>query len=145
MDEFAAILSILKKINQSKKSPTLPSRAETAIETTSWQLLLLKDAIFLKKNDCYHKVNYKDIIFVKMESNYCEFYTQSKKYLYKITLSRLLEQLPQYFIRIHRSHLINLYHLEKFCLNKNQLTIDGFTLVFARKYKKHFANLVLSS
>ncbi len=56
----------------------------------------------------------EEVIWIKAEGNYVRLFTQSKFYLKRISMQKMLELLPDdSFIRIHKSHLINLDYLEK--------------------------------
>ncbi len=143
-DELTTVSSILNKILQTEHLQNLPRSGGSQQESEARNLPLIENAIFLKKNDCFHRINYADIIFVKAEGNYCEFHTRSKKYLHKITLGKMLSLLPKYYIQVHRGYLINLRHLESFCLYKNELVASGIAIPLGRNYRKHLAVLVFS-
>jgi DNA-binding LytR/AlgR family response regulator len=75
----------------------------------------LKDALFVKDEYLFVKVQFHDIHFVKANGNYLEVHTENKKHLIKGTLSSFLEILPQdTFIQTHRSYLLNVEKIDAF-------------------------------
>ena len=72
------------------------------------------------------KLFLKDILFFKSLDNYAEVYftngsnTEIKRKIIRISLTELNKQLnSEYFIRSHRSYIVNLFHIEKVEGNSN--------------------------
>ncbi len=72
--------------------------------------------LILKTTENIYVVNIQNIIRCKSENNYTTFFlNDGKKILISKTLKEYEELLQAYdFIRIHRSHLINLNYIERF-------------------------------
>ncbi|MCO7190173.1 LytTR family DNA-binding domain-containing protein [Pseudoalteromonas sp. XMcav2-N-2] len=58
-------------------------------------------------------VPFDDITHVTAASNYMEIHTSTRQYLKRGTLKELMAQLPPQFIRTHRSHVVNLYAIDR--------------------------------
>ncbi|WP_155946238.1 LytTR family DNA-binding domain-containing protein [Pseudoalteromonas rubra] len=58
-------------------------------------------------------VTFDDITHVTAASNYMEIHTRTQQYLKRGTLKELMAQLPPQFIRTHRSHVVNLYAIDR--------------------------------
>lgn len=56
-------------------------------------------------------IDAESVVWAKAEGNYVRLFTGDRFYLKHISLKKLTEGYPD-FIRIHRSHLINLHYLE---------------------------------
>lgn len=82
-------------------------------------------------------INAKDILYIKSDSHYLEFYltTSKKPEIDRNTLINIMSILPESnFMRIHKSHIINLNHLKIINSTKVMLT-DGTWLNLSRTYK----------
>jgi DNA-binding LytR/AlgR family response regulator len=76
-------------------------------------IFTLKECIFLRKKDRFERVDFKDILWVEAESNYSTIVTTNGSFVLAITLQTMEDYLSApYFVRIHRSHVINIYHVE---------------------------------
>lgn len=76
--------------------------------------VILNDRIFVRHKERMVKVFIKDIFYVEAERNYSRIFTKDKEYLLALTLKTIEERLPRtHFLRVHRSFIINLSHLEE--------------------------------
>jgi DNA-binding LytR/AlgR family response regulator len=86
-------------------------------------VLLIKQAIFIKDRYRYTKIGFDEIRWIKSEGNYLELHLDGKKEIIRGTLSALLLQLSAAnFFRTHKSYAINLNYLTK--LEPNSVTIS---------------------
>ena len=54
-----------------------------------------------------------DILYMEADRNYSRIFTKQKEYLLSITLKTIEEKLTiPFFLRIHRSYLVNLAHID---------------------------------
>jgi len=73
---------------------------------------VMKDRIFLRDRNLMVKVMLSDILFVKAERAYCRVYTATNRYTLSMAMGKLENQLPpKQFMRVHRSHLVNVEHV----------------------------------
>lgn len=66
----------------------------------------------IKENKRIYKVNFSDVFLLQAYGDYVRIYTQEKKYLTKGKLIQIKTTLPDQFLQIHRSYIINLDHLK---------------------------------
>ncbi len=92
------------------------------------------DFIILKENKALHKVFYKDIQYIEAFGDYVKVYTEEKTITTHSTFFKLIENLPNNFIRVHKSFSINLNRLNH--LSGNQITIDAHVIPIGQTYKK---------
>ncbi|WP_223860960.1 LytR/AlgR family response regulator transcription factor [Spirosoma validum] len=60
------------------------------------------------------KILMMDILYIEADRNYSHIFTKEKEYLLSVTLKNIEENLPQpFFMRIHRSYLVNLMHIDE--------------------------------
>ena len=102
---------------------------------------LLPDRIFVRHKDRMVKISLNDIQFVEADRNYCKLYTKSRHYLVVTTLKQIANKLPnKTFIRIHRSYIANLSHIDE--IGHNYVVISSRSLPINKNMRaelfKHF-------
>ncbi|MCP9200027.1 response regulator transcription factor [Gramella sp. GC03-9] len=104
-----------KTFKQIKPAQLAPPRAEHFI---------LKDRIFIRDRDKMLRISLMDIQYVEADRNYCRLHTRTRKYLLVTTLKEVDEKLlNSNFLRIHRSFLVNLNHIDE--IGKNYVIINS--------------------
>lgn len=89
---------------------------------------------FIKTDKKLVKLFFKDITIIKGLGNYVEINTVSnKKYIYYKALKELIESLPDEFMRVHNSYIVNLTNIEYF--EDNQLVCQDRKIAVAKSYK----------
>ncbi|MFP3831259.1 LytR/AlgR family response regulator transcription factor [Chryseobacterium sp. SIMBA_028] len=89
---------------------------------------------FVKTDKKLIKLFYKDIMIIKGLGNYVEVYTlNGKRYIYYKTLKDLIDSLPDEFMRVHNSYIVNLINIESF--EDNQLVCGDIKIAVAKSYK----------
>lgn len=75
---------------------------------------ILSDRIFVRYKEKMIKIMVTDILYIEADRNYSRIFTQQKEHLLCVTLKTIEEKLSmQYFLRIHRSYLINIVHVDE--------------------------------
>jgi|GEM_PF-5656342 len=109
----------------------------------SWQRFGEKDSIFIKHGGKIVPVPVNDIIAISSMRDYVQLFTTGRTapYIYYSTLKDLLELLPQHiFCRIHRSHIINVRHIDD--ISANQVKVRGFNFPVSRNYKARLLKVI---
>ncbi|MBC3847091.1 response regulator transcription factor [Winogradskyella echinorum] len=88
----------------------------------------------LKENKTLHKVFFKDIQYIEAFGDYVKVHTEEKTITTHSTFSGFIENLPDNFLRIHKSFSINLNKMNH--LSGNQITVDSHTIPIGQTYKK---------
>lgn len=89
---------------------------------------------FIKTDKKLIKLYFDDILFVKGLGNYVEIVVKNKlKYVYYKTLKELINKLPDEFMRVHNSYIINLKNVQQ--IEDNHLIIDEYKITIAKSYK----------
>lgn len=63
---------------------------------------------FVKSSGQQHRINFDEILYVESLKDYVNIKTENKEYIILDTLKSLESQLPEIFLRIHKSFIINL-------------------------------------
>lgn len=102
----------VRKLQQSTQQPAIPLQLETLMK----QLMTKKEikTLTVKIGDRILLIKLDDIIYIEAEDKYVFLHTaDGKKHLTDFTISILEEKLPDHFIRIHRSSIINSNHIKE--------------------------------
>jgi DNA-binding LytR/AlgR family response regulator len=91
---------------------------ETEIKISEEQInepsFVLSDRIFVRHNDRIVKIIIADILYIEADRNYCRIHSKGKIFLLVVTLKDIEKKLPkEYFIRVHRSYIINLLQIDE--------------------------------
>lgn len=93
---------------------------------------------FIKSGNEHVKINFDDIIYCKAYGDYSSIYLQNNRVITNYPLKYWDEQAEYpYFIRIHKSYLVNLNYIKHF----NSTTVylkNESELPLGRKYKENF-------
>ncbi|WP_299525807.1 LytTR family DNA-binding domain-containing protein [Winogradskyella sp.] len=90
--------------------------------------------IILKENKALHKIRFEDIQYLEAFGDYVKVHTKQKTIITHSTFSKFIENLPHYFLRIHKSFSINLKKLNH--LSGNQISIDDHKIPIGQTYKQ---------
>ena len=97
------------------------------------------DNLFLKTDYRIVKVSIPDIRYIEAMSEYLKVWTEgeSKPIITLLSMKKMEERLPDYFMRIHRSYIVNLNKIQE--VNKNRVILDADTyLPIGDLYKETF-------
>ncbi len=97
------------------------------------------DTIFLKTDYRIVKVTISDIRYIEAMSEYLKVWIEgdAKPIITLLSMKKMEERLPQNFMRIHRSYIINLTKIQE--VNKNRVIMDSDTyLPIGDMYKETF-------
>jgi DNA-binding LytR/AlgR family response regulator len=104
-----------------------------------------EDAIFVKTDYRVVKVSIGDIRYIEGMSEYLKLHLESqpKPVITLLAMKKLEERLPQNFMRIHRSYIVNLDKIQE--VNKNRVILDSDTyLPIGDLYKEQFNDYLAS-
>lgn len=89
---------------------------------------------FIKTDRKLIKLNFDDILFVRGLGNYVEIFVKSnKKYVYYKSLKDLIDKLPDEFMRVHNSYIINLKNVDH--IADNHVIIEEHKITVAKSYR----------
>ena len=85
------------------------------------------ETLFLKTDHKIVNVNIPDIRYVEAMSEYLKVWldSQPKPIVTLLSMKKMEESLPNYFMRIHRSYIINLTRIQE--VSKNRVVLDENT------------------
>lgn len=101
---------------------------------------LKTEYITIRADRSNHQVKLEDIIYLESLSDYVKLHTTNRSLTTRETISSFEESLPETFIRIHRSYIINQHHVSHF--NTTSVKIHKNKLPISRTYKSQALSLL---
>ena len=90
------------------------NKSSSEEDTTSISPFVQNDSIYVRRNERMIKIMISDIYYFEADRNYCKIFAKNKECLLVMTLKEINDKLPQaHFLRIHRSFIINLSHVDE--------------------------------
>jgi two-component system, LytTR family, response regulator len=123
----------LKAVNRAQELFNLKIDNEIVSESTQTN----SEFIFVKSEYENVKINLSTIKYIEGLKDYIKIYTDDPKPI--LTLSSLKafeEKLPANFIRVHRSYIVSLNHINS--VQRNRIIIDKIRIPIGQNYKDEF-------
>ena len=117
-----------------KEKSQLVQSLQTEIEKNKTETILIRAN---RKN---HQVPIDDLVYIESLDDYVKVVTSGDELNAREKISKLHSQLPDQFIRIHRSFVINKEKVQSY--SKTQVSIHNITLPIGRTYKKEVMELL---
>ncbi len=96
---------------------------------------------FVKTNRKMVKVEHANLLFIESYGEYVKLYTHDDIILALQTMAFMEDLLPSNdFIRIHRSHIVNLNHIEE--IEGNLVRIGEHQLSISKRMKEQFMSMI---
>lgn len=92
--------------------------------------------MFVKSGFQYVRIDFESLLYIQGASNYVDFFTDSGKVTVRMKLNEASELLPEEFVQIHRSYLVNLSHIRR--VEHNHVQIGEASLSIGTAYKSPF-------
>jgi two-component system, LytTR family, response regulator len=108
-------------------------KARDILNTTSEKTVQKWDFVLLKSEGVFIKIFYKDIIFIEATGDYIYINTATKKIPIHVTLKTFASKLPNEFIRVHRTYIINTNYLQT--LEDNTISVNGYLIPVGVSYR----------
>lgn len=78
--------------------------------------------IFIKTTDSQQRVSFDELLFCEAAGNYVSLQLKNERLISRMTFKELEKLLPSYFIRTHRSFMVNKNRINK--IERHQVQID---------------------
>lgn len=92
---------------------------------------------FVKSSGQQHRINFHDILFIESLKDYVNIKTENQEYIILDSLKSLDNQLPEDFLRIHKSFIINLNKIKSLS-SKKVILISGHEVPVGDIYRAGF-------
>lgn len=127
----------LRAVNKAKNYPALKK------ENQQMNMGQLHDnnSILIKSGSQLFKITHEDIFYIEGCGNYITIFTKNGNVMPLLPLNDILKMLPaNLFIRIHKSYIISLKHIQ--VINKAKITINKTQLPIGITYREHFSRII---
>lgn len=104
---------------------------------------LKKSFLEIMSNRRMVKIPYNEIIYIESLSDHIKVVTINEAFVSKEKIGRLVARLPDIFIRIHRSFIINIEKIKEYSLD--EVLVEGIRLNIGRSYRKVVKDSLTSS
>lgn len=96
---------------------------------------LMKDVLFIKDGQYFHKIKVDDIAYIACEGAYVTFHTEGKKLLIRGSITQYLEKIgSKKIFRVHRSYAVNLEKVD--LINTSYLKIKEVEIPVSKNYRE---------
>jgi DNA-binding LytR/AlgR family response regulator len=123
---------LLKPVTYARFLKAVKKAAEKAKENNVIQNSDKED-IFIKVDSSLIKLSLKDILWLEAMGDYVSVHTAEKKYMVYSTMKRMEEKLPEAFMRVHRSYIVNINRINN--IDDYCITINKTILAVSRNHK----------
>lgn len=90
--------------------------------------------MMIKADRKLYKINFEDLLYVEGQGEYVTFHTKQRNITALYSMKSLVEELPaQRFIRIHKSYIVSVSHIE--IVDATHLTLAGVELPIGPSYR----------
>jgi two-component system, LytTR family, response regulator LytT len=95
---------------------------------------VIKDSLFIKEGNYFHKVKFADILYLESDHVYVNVHTTYKKIMVRSSMQQYIGNFDERkFFRIHRSYVINLDHIQT--INTENIVVNGITLPIGKTFR----------
>jgi len=115
-------------------------KEKLAISSGDFNINNITNFFFIKSDSILHKVNFNGILYVESVGDYCKIVLQNKSIVSHITLKKTLSLLPDQFMRIHKSYIINIDHI--ISITGNEVKVGNETIPIGYTYKKQLQDII---
>jgi len=133
---------IRRRLFNASPGPTVVERARHAVETDDRTTLT---RVFVRDSDMIIPIAVRDMIRLEACDDYTAIYLAQAKYLVHVSLTEFTARLdPESFLRVHRSHTVNLNHVksaEEFDRRLVLYLSDGSEVTASRSGTQEFRRL----
>jgi len=129
---FPRFLQAINKVTERKGSAEAVAPVVNVIQSQPEKAE--EDNIIIKSGSKVYRIKYDDLIYIEGQREYVTFHTTKQRITTLFSLKELEERLPSdLFIRIHKSYIISLKHIEM--IERNIVQIAGKKLAVGGSYK----------
>lgn len=94
------------------------------------------ECLVIENRDGRIVIPFRQIYYIEVRERKVFIRIQNKEYSKYDSLEHMLEQLPDHFVRCHRSFIFNMQHLERIRLSENAVYLEhGMMVPLSRSYK----------
>jgi len=125
-----SFIRFYKSINKYKALHTATSGNQTSSEMD-----IPSDHIFVNSNKRMVRIEFNNILFIDSIKDYVRIHTASEIIITKDKISSFVLKLPSYFLRVHRSYIVNTNKIAALT-SKDVVLLGGMEIPIGASYKE---------
>ena len=129
---------LYKAINKYKGHTGIPISNENPVETSAQN-----DHLYVNSNKKFIKINFDDIDYVESMKDYIRIFTSQENTITKDTIANFEKKLPPFFLRVHRSYIVNTAKITAF--TKMDVEIGQKEIPIGASYKNQVLGFLKKS
>lgn len=91
--------------------------------------------IMLKGEKKHYRIKLSDIFYIEADRNYSKVFLQNKSILINKTISSFEKHIiPEFFIRVHKSFIVNTHYID--LIEKNEIKLNHYLVAIGQSYKE---------
>lgn len=142
-ERFVTAMERARRVTQAETAPSSADRISGALASSG-----AMSRIFVRDRSKITPITVRDIERLEAEDDYVAVHVRGRRYLVYLPLAEFERRLePAQFLRIHRSHIVNLdfvSHMEPFDNGRLQVTMrDGTALMASRVRSRELRHLAM--
>lgn len=126
-----SFIRFYKSINKYKALNTATQPSPSSSE----ELDTAADHIFVNSNKRMIRMTFNDIFFIDSIKDYVRIHTQNDTVITKDKISTFVQRLPSYFLRVHRSYIVNTKKIASLT-SKDVTLVGGKEIPIGASYKE---------
>lgn len=117
---------------------TKPAPEAAVVKTGTESPFLVNDAVFIKADNAFERVQYEDIFYIEANGNMVTIFTKNRDYSIRKSMKEIEDILPSHlFLRVQKSYIVHLGQIESF--NTKEITLlQGGIIQVGRQYYNSF-------
>ena len=135
--EYAVDSYDLEAVDYLLKPVTFPrfkKSIEKFMKQSGEQVSAVTDYLFIKHDGRLIRIYHHEILYAESRRDYLKIVTGSRQYITHLTMKALVALLPaSMFIRVHRSYIVNLNHIQ--VVGKNEVELNGVKIPVGENYR----------
>jgi len=110
-------------------------------ELHSEKSMPINDFVMVKHNKSFLKLYFNEILYINSQHVYIEIVTvYEKKFLVRTSINEYVKLLPAYFIKVHRSYVINSHYIDE--IITQSVVLKGYTVPVSKEYRKNLSEVI---
>jgi DNA-binding LytR/AlgR family response regulator len=110
-------------------------------EMHSEKSIPVNDYVMVKHNKAFMKLYFNEILYINSQHVYVEIVTvYDKKFLVRTSINEYVKLLPAYFLKVHRSYVINTHYIDE--IITQSVVLKGYTVPVSKEFRKNLADVL---
>jgi DNA-binding LytR/AlgR family response regulator len=136
--EFSVTDYLLKPVKDYSRFLKAVNKVVSKIKTTAQSPD--SDSLFVKVDSLLQKLDTNEILWVEAFGDYIKIQTGEKLYTVYSTLKKIEEKLPEKFVRVHRSYIVNISKITN--IDPSNLEINKKIIPISGSYREILLNKI---